>query len=130
MADNKSRDVRDVSSNGEPKVLSFPKFSRPHVRVTLWEEHGHLDEETLRARLAEGGYGVVRWANEPATGYPPHAHIYPELLWLVSGSLTVILPTEKRMLELAPGDRVEVPQGVVHGTMAGAEGAVYLLATR
>jgi hypothetical protein len=48
----------------------------------------------------------------------------------LSGNLTVILPVEKRLLELLPGDRVEVPQGVVHGTMAGAEGAVYLLATR
>ena len=71
-----------------------------------------------------------RWSNDPATGYPPHAHIYPELLWLVAGSLTLILPAEERLLELTPGDRIEVPQGVVHGTMAGADGAVYLLATR
>ena len=98
------------------------------MRVTLWEETGRRpDEEALRAWLTGEGYGVVRWANEPATGYPPHAHIYPELLWLISGSLTVLLVAEKRMLELFPGDRVEVPQGMVHGTMAGVDGAVYLL---
>jgi quercetin dioxygenase-like cupin family protein len=112
------------------KILAFPPRAKPIARMTLWEGTGRPVEEEIRARLAAADYGVVRWQNEPATGYPPHAHIYPETLWLVSGSLTVILPAEKRLLELLPGDRVEIPQGVVHGTMAGADGAVYLLATR
>ena len=46
------------------------------------------------------------------------------------GELTVLLPAEDRMLDLASGDRVELPAGMVHGTMAGADGAAYLLATR
>jgi quercetin dioxygenase-like cupin family protein len=130
IAASQAQDAKRSTPNQEPRVLCFPKFSKPTVRATLWDARGRPGEDTLRTRLTEEGYGVVRWANEPATGYPPHAHIYPELLWLVSGNLTIILPAEKRLLELFPGDRVEVPQGVVHGTMAGAEGAVYLLATR
>jgi quercetin dioxygenase-like cupin family protein len=110
-------------------LLPFPKFEREVPRVVLWDGAGRPAEETLRARLAAQGYQAVRWQSDPATGYPPHAHIYPEVLWLISGSLTVILPAEGRLLELTPGDRVEMPQGMVHGTMAGAEGAVYLLAT-
>ena len=125
-ADSKALD----EAGSKAKVVAFPKFAKPTVRVTLWEERRRPNEDDLRDRLAADGYGVVKWSNEPATGYPPHAHIYPELLWLVSGSLTVILTAEKRLLELTPGDRIEVPQGVVHGTMAGADGAVYLLATR
>lgn len=112
------------------RVLSFPRMARPRVRVALWEEPRRPSEEALRARLAADGYQVVRWASEPATGYPPHLHIYPEVIWLVSGSLTVILPAEERLLELEPGDRIETPPGLVHGTLAGADGAVYLLATR
>ena len=123
-------DTANKTADGGAKVVAFPKFARPMVRVTLWEERRRPVEEDLRDRLVADGYGVVRWSNEAATGYPPHAHIYPELLWLVSGSLTVILTAEKRLLELAPGDRIEVPQGLVHGTMAGSDGAVYLLATR
>ena len=87
-------------------------------------------EEGIRERLIAEGYGVVRWTSEPSTGFQPHAHIYPETMWVVSGTLTVILPTDGRLLELLPGDRIEVPQGVLHGVMAGAEGATYLLATR
>lgn len=114
----------------EARVLRFPQKPRSRVQAILWEGAGRPSEEALRARLADDGYQVVRWASEPATGYPPHLHIYPELLWVVSGDLTVILPAEDRLLELMPGDRIEMPAGVVHGTMAGADGAVYLLATR
>ena len=115
---------------GENDPIPFPSFPKPAVRVVLWEGPGKPTEEGIRERLAAEGYGVVRWANEPATGYPAHAHIYPETMWMISGSLTVILPTDRRLLELLPGDRIEVPAGILHGVMAGAEGAVYLLATR
>jgi quercetin dioxygenase-like cupin family protein len=110
--------------------IPFPSFPKPTVRVVLWEGPGKPTEEAIRGRLVAEGYGVVRWDSEPATGYPAHAHIYPETMWVVSGNLTVVLPTDSRLIELLPGDRIEVPQGVLHGVMAGAEGAVYLLATR
>lgn len=113
-----------------PKVLPFPHFDRPTVRVELWEGRGRPHEETVRAELTAEGYQVVRWSNEPATGYPPHAHIYPELMVVISGDLTLVLPAEDRLLELGPGDRAHVPQGVLHGTMAGPEGVTYLLATK
>jgi quercetin dioxygenase-like cupin family protein len=112
------------------RVVSFPSFAKPRALVTLWEGPGRPEEQALRARLTGEGYQVVGWHNEPAQGYPPHAHVYPELLWLLRGSLTVILPVERRLLELEPGDRIEIPIGLVHGTMAGSEGASYLLATR
>jgi quercetin dioxygenase-like cupin family protein len=115
-------------SEGGP--IPFPTFPKPVVQVVLWEGPGKPTEESIRERLAAQGYGVVRWTTETATGYPPHAHIYPETTWVISGSLTVILPTDGRLLELLPGDRIEVPQGILHGVMAGAEGATYLLATR
>ena len=91
-------------------MVAFPKFARPMVRVMLWEERRRPVEEDLRDRLVADGYGVVRWSNEAATGYPPHAHIYPELLWLVSGSLTVILTAEKRLLEWLPAIASRCPR--------------------
>lgn len=112
------------------RVLAFPTFARPAPRVFLWEGPGRPDEEAMRRRLAAAGYQVVKWASEPATGYPPHIHIYPELLWLIAGSLTVILSAEGRVIELAPGDRIELPPGLAHGALAGADGAAYLVATR
>jgi quercetin dioxygenase-like cupin family protein len=114
----------------ETDPIPFPAFPRPAIQVVLWEGPGKPTEERIRERLVAEGFGVVKWTNEPATGYQPHAHIYPETMWVISGSLTVILPTDRRLLELLPGDRIEVPQGILHGVMAGADGAAYLLATR
>lgn len=116
--------------NEGARILHLPKKARPRVQITLWEAPERPTEKSLRSQLTADGYQVVRWASEPATGYPPHIHIYPELIWLVTGSLTLILPAEDRLFELAPGDRAEIPTGMVHGTMAGPDGAVYLLATR
>lgn len=110
--------------------IVFPSFPKPAVRVVLWEGRDKPTEKMMREHLTAEGYGVVQWTTEPAAGYTPHAHIYPETMWVIQGSVTVILPAEDRLLELLPGDRIVVPQGVVHGVMTGAEGATYLLATR
>lgn len=110
--------------------LRFPDFPKPQVRVVLWEERGKPAEQNIRDRLTADGYGVVKWSSEAATGYGPHAHIYPETLWMLEGNVTVALPADGRLIELLPGDRIEIPQGVLHAVIAGAEGAAYLMATR
>ncbi len=111
-------------------VLPLPERPRPKVAVTLWEGRRRPHLEQLRAQLAAEGYQAVKWASDPNQVYMAHAHIYSELLWLVEGTLTVVLPADRRMLELNPGDRVEVPAGTLHATQAGPEGAIYLAATR
>ena len=117
-------------SEPSARVIRFPARPKPAVRVTLWEERSRPNLAALREQLTAEGFQVITWDSEPAEGFPPHMHIYPELLWVVAGDLTILLPDEKRMIELMPGDRIELPAGIVHGMMAGAEGATYLLATR
>jgi quercetin dioxygenase-like cupin family protein len=110
--------------------LSFPDLPQAAVRVALWEGQRRPNEDEFRAALAADGYQPVKWSSEPYQAYVPHAHIYPELLWLLAGNLVVVLPEPRRMLELQPGDRVELPPGTVHAVLAGSDGAVYLAATR
>ena len=110
--------------------LQFPEFPKPKPSVALWEGPGRPTEQGIRDQLTAEGYGVVKWTNEAGTGYGAHAHIYPETMWVVEGSVTIALPADRRLIELLPGDRIEIPQGVLHALVAGAEGAVYLLATR
>jgi quercetin dioxygenase-like cupin family protein len=88
------------------------------------------DLEALRLRLVNEGYQALKWTSEPRQAYIAHAHIYPELLWLVEGSLTIVLPENNRLIELTPGDRLEMPAGTMHGILAGPDGAVYLVGTR
>ena len=130
MTDNRPPSPDPQSPPGDRRVIRFPEMPRPEVKVVLWEGRGRPDLERLREQLAGEGYQAVKWSGEPYQVYLPHAHIYTELLWLVEGSLTVILAEARRMLELNPGDRVEVPAGTPHASQAGPEGAVYLAATR
>jgi quercetin dioxygenase-like cupin family protein len=113
----------------ETGVLPFPGLRKPATKVFLWEERRQPDENQLRERLAVDGYQAVQWSSEPGQAYVPHAHIYPELLWLLTGSLTVILTAERRLLELGPGDRLEMPPGMLHALLVGPDGADYLIAT-
>jgi quercetin dioxygenase-like cupin family protein len=112
------------------KVLPFPTISKPRVSVTLWDGPHALDEARLREHLAAAGYQVVRWTSAPHQAYVPHAHIYPETLWVLSGTVTLVLPEERRLLELSAGDRAELPAGTLHALLVGADGATYLMATR
>ena len=112
-------------------ILSFPKIRRPGVEVTLWEaQRGRPQEDVLLAELTCQGYQALPWEVEPNQNYLPHAHVYAETLWVVRGTITLVLPIDRRMLELMPGDRVLVPPGTLHTTFAGPEGARYLVATR
>ena len=115
---------------GQDEVLHFPAFPKPTPRVILWEGAGRPDEAAIHDELTRGGYGVVRYRQEAGAGYGPHAHVYPEMMWVMEGSLTILLPSEARVLELRIGDRIEMPQGFVHGVVAGEDGALYLLATK
>jgi quercetin dioxygenase-like cupin family protein len=123
--------VNDHSSGKAVQaILQFPEFPKLMAHVRLWAKPDRPDEAELRNTLASDGFQALRWRQRPSEGYPPHAHIYPETIWLVSGTLTVVLPAENRLLELCPGDRVDIPRGYLHGTIAGPDGATYLVATR
>ncbi len=113
----------------ESGVLPFPRARKPAPKVFLWEERRPPDETQLREQLAAGGYQAVKWSSEAGQAYMPHAHIYPELLWLLTGNITVILIAERRLLELGPGDRLEMPPGMLHALLIGPDGADYLIAT-
>jgi quercetin dioxygenase-like cupin family protein len=113
-----------------PDLLQFPHTQRPVPRVSLWDGPGRPQEAAVRDRLAAEGYQAVRWTSEPGQCYLPHAHIYTEVLWLLAGSHTVLLPADRRLFELLPGDRIEIPAGMLHASLAGPDGSVYLVATR
>ncbi len=111
-------------------TLHFPIRAQPTISVSLWEKKSAPDIDTCREQLAAEGYHALQWSNSAEEQFGPHAHIYPELLWLIEGSLTIILPSQHRMIELLPGDRIEVPAGTSHGAVTGEFGARYLIATR
>lgn len=62
------------------------------------------------------------WSNDPKDRYAAHSHDYEKVLYCVSGSITFVLETEGKSLELRPGDRMVLPTGTVHSAVVGPQG--------
>ena len=79
-------------------------------------------EERLRAEgLAPGG-----WGNGPGDTYGAHEHGYDKVIVVASGSITFGLPGKGDSVELAAGDRLELPAGTAHDAVVGSDGVTCL----
>lgn len=77
-------------------------------------------EQELERRLAERGLTPHWWGNRPGDTYGWHAHGYHKVLYCAAGSIT--FHTRDGDLELAPGDRLDIPPGVEHAATVGPRG--------
>lgn len=62
------------------------------------------------------------WSNGPFDVYAPHRHGYGKVLYCVRGSIKFRLVELGMEYELFPGDRLDLPAGVLHGAEVGAQG--------
>jgi len=74
--------------------------------------------EKLRAEAS----GCYSWSNAAGDRYAPHSHSYEKVLYCVDGSITFMLESEGKRLELNAGDRMVLPAGTVHSAVVGSEG--------
>jgi quercetin dioxygenase-like cupin family protein len=74
------------------------------------------------ARLKSEAGGCYSWSNGPNDRYAAHTHSYEKVLYCVDGSITFVLETEGRRLELRPGERMTLPAGTVHSAVVGPTG--------
>jgi mannose-6-phosphate isomerase-like protein (cupin superfamily) len=80
----------------------------------------------LEDRLRAEGLSPGAWANRPSDRYATHLHEYDKVLVCVSGSIQFSLPDGGRLVELAPGDRLELPAGTRHDAAVGERGVTCL----
>ncbi len=85
-----------------------------------------MDEARLRARLTAEGLAASAWGNGPFDRYGEHRHPYDKVLVAVAGSITFHLPELRRDVLLEAGDRLELPEGTLHGADVGAHGVTCL----
>jgi uncharacterized protein YjlB len=94
--------------------------------VTPWEECNPPTQSTLRKRMAEQGLTPYAWSNGPHDVYSAHSHSYNKVIYVVQGSITFGLPELDKQLTLKAGDRLDLPAGIVHNAVVGAQGVVCL----
>ncbi len=110
--------------------MTSSRFGSDSARVRRWDGPASPDETALRKRLAGEGLSAYPWSNGPGETYSPHTHAYAKVVFVVRGSISFGLPESGETFELAPGDRLDLPAGVVHDARVGSEGVDCLEAHR
>jgi quercetin dioxygenase-like cupin family protein len=82
------------------------------------------DATVLRERLNGEGLDPGAWSNDPGDRYVSHDHTYDKIIVVTSGSITFGLAHGS--VELAPGDRLELPAQTAHDASVGSDGVVCL----
>ena len=85
-----------------------------------------MSRTELEARLAHEGLTASAWENGPGERYPAHDHGYDKVLVVAAGGIRFGLPDAGRDVELAVGDRLDLPAGTTHDAVVGPSGVTCL----
>jgi len=88
------------------------------------------DTTALRARLATEGLDPGAWSNGPGERYAAHDHGFDKVIVVAQGSIRFGLPDLASAIDLATGDRLELPAGTRHEATVGTDGVTCLEAHR
>ena len=80
----------------------------------------------LELRLRREGLDPSPWGNGPGDRYPAHEHGYDKVIAVERGSIRFGLPDDGRAIDLATGDRLELPAGTRHDAVVGPGGVTCL----
>jgi quercetin dioxygenase-like cupin family protein len=99
-------------------------------QVIPWPDPTPPTESALRQIYADEGLSPYQWSNGPHGIYSAHTHSYDKVIYVVRGSITFGLPELGQSLILKAGDRLDLPAGIVHDAVVGAQGVTCLEAHR
>jgi len=94
--------------------------------VTSWTDSQIPTQSALWSLMADEGLSPYSWSNGPHDIYAAHYHSYNKVIYVVQGSITFGLPELGQQLALKAGDRLDLPVGVIHDAVVGAQGVVCL----
>ena len=82
--------------------------------------------DDVAERLRAEGLSPSSWSNGPGDRYAAHDHDYDKVLAVESGSIRFGLPDLGSAVEMATGDRLDLPAGTRHDALVGGDGVVCL----
>ena len=83
-------------------------------------------ESDLVRRMRAAGMDPGAWSNGPGDQYGVHEHSYDKVIVVTAGSIRFGLPGLGTAVELAEGDRLDLPAGIRHDAVAGPSGVACL----
>lgn len=93
----------------------------PHS-VTRWRLPEPPDPQTLETIFRTERLSPSWWSNGPGDRYAAHSHTYHKVLYCARGSIRFTLEPTGEVIDLAPGDRLDLPPGTAHSAVVGPEG--------
>ncbi|HET9345833.1 MAG TPA: hypothetical protein VFO05_09025 [Candidatus Limnocylindrales bacterium] len=78
------------------------------------------------ARLRAEGLAPGTWSNGPGDRYAAHDHGYDKVIVVEAGSIAFGLAGRGETVQLAAGDRLELPAGTFHDAIVGPSGVTCL----
>lgn len=100
------------------------------IHIQKWARADAPTEIELYQQMESEGLAPYKWSGNPQDVFPAHDHPYEKVIVVVSGSITFGFPIEGEPTTLYPGDRLDLPAGVMHNAVAGNNGVVCLEAKR
>jgi len=76
----------------------------------------------LEQRFRAEGLEPSRWTNGPGDRYAAHDHPYDKVIAVEHGSIRFGMPPGGDAIDLAAGDRLELPAGTSHDAVVGPGG--------
>ncbi len=80
----------------------------------------------LAARLEAAGLAAGSWSNGPGDRYAAHVHDYDKVLVCTAGSVRFGMPDRGSAVDLAEGERLDLPAGTRHDALVGPDGVTCL----
>ena len=95
-------------------------FTEP--KVIRWEKSHSPTEKELAQILHDEDLSYYPWSNAPHDLYSAHLHTFNKIIYIVRGSISVILPELNQTITLHTGDRLELPANTVHSAAVSGQG--------
>ena len=95
-------------------------------RRVAHRRRGHLRWPISASGFAPPGSSPAAWSNGPNDRYAAHDHGYDKVIVVDSGSIRFGLPDRGESVDLAVGDRLDLPAGHAHDAVVGPDGVTCL----
>ena len=102
----------------------------PAATVTRWTGPHQPTREALEALFRAEHLSPSWWSNGPGDRYSAHSHTYHKILYCARGSIRFALDKTGEAIDLASGDRLDLPPGMTHSAVVGPEGVTCVEAPR
>ena len=90
--------------------------------ATKTAAHGSFDRERIAVAYVVEGLTPRYWTSAAHDLFGQHSHAQHKVLHCLRGSIVFTIVESGAAIELAPGDRLDLPAGVEHSAIVGAYG--------